>query len=105
MKIENHGDNAKIQPHLQRIQDAAERTERSEVKEPTPDREAPVDRVELSGVAKTLQQARQLLAASPEVRQEKVAELQTMIQRGVYNVRGQEVAAKMLGQGLFDQLV
>ena len=102
MKIENHGDNAKIQSHLPRIQDAAERPES---KEPTPNREASVDRVELSGTAKALQQARQLLAASPEVRQEKVAELQVMIQLGAYNVRGQEVAAKMLGQGLFDQLV
>ncbi len=102
MKIENRGGNTNINPHLNRVQDAAER---SESKESTPARDASADRVELSETAKALQQARTLLAASPEVRAEKVAELQGMIQRGVYNVRGQKVAAKMIGQGLFDHLV
>ncbi|MDD5558272.1 flagellar biosynthesis anti-sigma factor FlgM [Candidatus Methylomirabilis sp.] len=102
MKIENRSDNTNINPHLNRVQDAAER---SESKEPTPAREASADRVELSGAARALQQARQLLAASPEVRLEKVTELKSLIQKGAYNVRGEAVAAKMLGQGLFDQLV
>lgn len=102
MKIENRGDNTGINPHLNRVQ---EPTERSESKESIPVREASVDRVELSDEAKTMRQARQLLDTLPDVRSEKVAELKPMIQRGVYNVRAQEVAAKMLGQGLFDQLV
>ncbi|PWB78546.1 MAG: flagellar biosynthesis anti-sigma factor FlgM [Candidatus Methylomirabilota bacterium] len=102
MKIENRGNNAHINPRLNRVQDAAER---SESKESAQTRNASGDRVELSEAAKTLQQARTLLAASPEVRAEKVAELKSMIQRGVYNVKGREVAAKMIGRGLFDQLV
>jgi negative regulator of flagellin synthesis FlgM len=102
VKIENRGDNTNIQPHLNRVQDAGER---SESKESTPARDPAVDRVELSGTAKALQQARTLLAASPEVRSEKVAALKGMIQRGVYNVRGQEVAEKMVGYGLFDHVV
>ena len=102
MKIENRSDNTNINPHLNRVQDAAER---SEPKEPIPDREAPADRVELSGAAKALQQARQLLAASPEVRLEKVTELKGLIQQGGYNVRGEAVAAKMIEQGLFDQRI
>lgn len=104
MKIENrdNSNNININPPTNRVQDAGRQRES---KEPAPAREAPVDRVELSGAAKALQQARQLLAASPEVRLEKVAELQAKIQSGLYNVRGQEVAAKMLGQGLFDGLI
>lgn len=102
MKIENRGDNTNVNPYLNRVQDPAER---SESKESTPARDTATDRVELSETAKTLQQTRTLLAASPEVRHEKVAELKGMIRRGVYNVRGQEVAAKMIGQGLFDRLV
>lgn len=102
MKIENRSDNTNINPHLNRVQDAAER---SESKEPTPAHEAPVDRVELSGAAKALQHARQLLDALPEVRLEKVTELKGLIQQGVYNVKGEAVAAKMLGQGLFDRLI
>lgn len=102
MKIENHSDNTNINPYLNRVPDAGER---SESKEPAPVHDAPGDRVELSETAKVLQQTRTLLAASPDVRPEKVAALKGMIQRGIYNVRGQEVAAKMIGQGLFDQLV
>lgn len=102
MKIENRGNNTNINPYLNKVQDAGER---AESKEPTPARDAPVDRVELSGAAKALQQARQLLAGLPEIRPEKVAELHSMIRQGMYDVRGQEVAAKMLGQGLFDQFV
>lgn len=102
MKIENHGDNTNVNPYLNRVQGPAER---SESKESTPARDVPADRVELSEAAKTLQHARSLLAVSPEIRQEKVAELKGMIRRGVYNVRGQEVAARMIEQGLFDRLV
>lgn len=102
MKIENRGDNTNVNPYLNRVQGTPER---SESKESAPTRDASADRVELSETAKTLQQARALLAASPEIRQEKVAELAGMIRRGVYNVRGQEVAARMIGRGLFDQLV
>lgn len=102
MKIENDGDNTNVNPYLNRVQGAAERLES---KESTPARDVPADRVELSETAKMLQQARSLLVVSPDIRQEKVAELQGMIRRGVYNVKGREVAAKMIGQGLFDHLV
>lgn len=102
MKIENRSDNTNINPHLNRVQDTAER---QESKGPTPAHEASVDRLELSGAAKALQQARQLLDALPEVRLEKVTELKGLIQQGEYNVKGEAVAAKMLGQGLFDRLV
>lgn len=102
MKIENRGDSANIRPYVNRVQDSAER---SEPKESAPGRDASADRVELSQEAKALQQTRTLLAHSPDVRSEKVAELKGLIQRGVYNVNGREVAAKMIGQGLFDRLV
>lgn len=102
MKIENRGDSANIRPYVNRVQDAAER---SESKESAPGRDPSADRVELSQAAKALQQTRSLLASAPEVRSEMVEELKGMIQRGVYNVTGREVAAKMIGQGLFDRLV
>lgn len=102
MKIENRGDSANVNPYLNRVQGS---TERSESKESAPTRDASADRVELSEAAKTLQQARSLLAASSDIREEKVAELKGMIRRGVYNVSGQEVAARIIGQGLFDRLV
>lgn len=102
MKIENHDGNHRIQPPLSRVQDAGER---GDAGRPQPGREAPADRVELSDTARASQQARQLLDGLPEVRLDKVAELRAKIEGGVYNVRGEQVAVRMLGQGLFDRLI
>lgn len=102
MKIENRNDAANVNPHLRRIQDPAEQ---AESKGSGATRDTSVDRVELSKEAKTLQQTRQLLTNLPDVRSERVEELKPLIQRGVYNVSGMAVAAKMLGQGLVDQLI
>lgn len=102
MKIENHDGNQRIQPPLSRVPGAGERRD---AEGPESRREAPADRVELSGTARAIQQARQLLDGLPEVRLDKVAELQAKIDGGVYNVRGEQVAVRMLGQGLFDRLI
>lgn len=102
MKIENHESNERIQPTLSKVQGAGERRD---VEGAVPRQETPVDQVELSDAAKAMRQARQVLAGLPEVRLEKVNELQTKIEGGLYNVRGEQVAAKMLGQGFFDQLI
>jgi negative regulator of flagellin synthesis FlgM len=102
VKIENRDTSNNIQPYAQRIQDLAKRRD---PKEPSGSHEAAADRLELSEAAKALQQTRQLLAEVPGVRLERVAELQAKIQGGLYNVRGEEVAAKMLRYGLFDGLI
>ena len=102
MRIENGDGNKGIQHHLSKVQGAGERRD---VKDPGPGDEVPADRVELSEAAKTVQQTRQLLAALPDVRLEKVADLQTKIEGGLYNVRGEQVAVKMLEYGLFDGLI
>lgn len=102
MKIENRDSSNNIQAYVSRTQDVAEGRDSKELPS---GHEAPADRVELSAAAEALQQTQQLLAEVPEVRLDKVAELQAKIQAGLYNVRGEEVAAKMLGSGLFDGLI
>jgi negative regulator of flagellin synthesis FlgM len=45
--------------------------------------------------------AKKALSQSPEVRQEKVEALKQMVRAGTYQVPGEKVAERMLGDGLF----
>ena len=102
MKIENPDSNHRIQPPLSGVQGAGGRRDASG---PESSHDAPGDRVELSDTARASQQARQLLDGLPEVRLDKVAELRAKIEGGFYNIRGEQVAVRMLGQGLFDRII
>jgi len=59
------------------------------------------DRVEVSDRARALLVAKQALSQSPEVRQEKVEALKQMVKAGTYQVPGEKIAERMLGDGLF----
>jgi len=54
------------------------------------------DTMRISGEAKMVKEVRDLLQETPEVRQERVAELKEAVQNGEYKVDSKEVAGKML---------
>lgn len=62
------------------------------------------DRVELSKEAreKQFQEIRRLADETPDVREEKVAALKKAVEDGTYRVRGEEVAKKMIKEGIDD---
>ncbi len=59
------------------------------------------DRVELSDRARALQVASSTLKNSEEIRSDKVEQLKSFIKQGKYQVPGQAIAERMLGEGLF----
>jgi negative regulator of flagellin synthesis FlgM len=63
------------------------------------------DRVELSPQAKEIQEAKRLLEEMPEIRAEKVSQLQAAVKNGTYEVKGDQVAIKMIRQSLIDTLM
>jgi len=63
-----------------------------------------VDEVSLSEQVQAVQIAATALAKLPEVREEKVAQLKQAVRSGNYNVKGEDIAEKMLGRALIDQL-
>lgn len=63
------------------------------------------DQAQLSPEARTLQTALAAVKEAPEIREEKVAELQRALCSGIYNVSAEEIADKMLGRMLVDELV
>jgi len=63
---------------------------------------APEEKVDLSSKAKEAHKARQVIDTQPDVRAEKVAELKARIEQGAYNVQGDTIAEKMVGDSLLD---
>lgn len=62
------------------------------------------DQVELSPEAREIKAAQQALAQTPEVRTDKVEELKGRIASGTYEVRGEEVAEKIIARSIVDRL-
>jgi negative regulator of flagellin synthesis FlgM len=63
---------------------------------------APEEKVDLSTKAKDLQQINNSVSQMPEIREEKVQELRTQIEKGAYNINSGKIAEKMIGESLID---
>jgi negative regulator of flagellin synthesis FlgM len=66
---------------------------------------SPSERVDLSTTAKDIQQLKDALSNLPDVREEKIQELQKMLKDGTYNVSADQIAGKMVGESILDLLV
>lgn len=62
------------------------------------------DSLVLSGRAQELNFAKEQALKSPEVRADKILELKQKIASGNYQVSGNDIAAKMIGRSLVDEL-
>ena len=60
--------------------------------------DGPEAEVEVSDQARLLQRAKQVAQATPDLRKERVAEIQRQIESGVYQVDSREVARRILEQ-------
>lgn len=54
------------------------------------------DRLQISDAGKDLQIAKQAIANAPEVREDKVAAIKAAMERGTYQVSGDDFATRML---------
>ncbi|MEN6468055.1 MAG: flagellar biosynthesis anti-sigma factor FlgM [Smithella sp.] len=62
----------------------------------------PEETVDLSTMAKDIQQAKVEVSKVPDVREEKVQQIKAQVDKGTYNVSGAEIANKMVGESLVD---
>ena len=62
----------------------------------------PEEKVDLSTKAKDIQQAKNALSAVPDVREEKVQEIKSQVEKGKYNVSAEKIAGKMVGESIVD---
>ena len=65
----------------------------------------PEEKVSLSEQARDVQNIKKAINELPDVRQEKVDALKEKINQGTYDVNGEKVAQKMIGESLLDIIV
>ena len=65
----------------------------------------PEEKVSLSSAARDIQQAEKAIEKLPDVREEKVRELQDQIETRKYDVNGEKIAEKMLSESILDVVV
>jgi len=70
-----------------------------------PGKSIQTESVNLSTTARELQKVREVLEAIPEIREDKVGQFKREIEAGIYDVRGDKVAEKMLRESLIDAFV
>ena len=63
------------------------------------------DQVRISERAKEFQEIHQAVSQAPDIRADKVAPLQEAIKAGTYNVKGQQVADKLITQTILDAIL
>jgi negative regulator of flagellin synthesis FlgM len=63
------------------------------------------DQVRISDRAKQFQQLSQLVTQTPDVRTDKVEKIQAAIKSGSYNVRGEQVADKLIANTVLDEIL
>ncbi len=64
---------------------------------------AKTDTVVISDAAKRIQEVRSQLDAVPDVDEEKVAQLKKEIEDGTYEIKADEIAGKMIREGLINE--
>jgi negative regulator of flagellin synthesis FlgM len=63
------------------------------------------DKVNLSKEAKEITRMNEILAQTPDVRADKVAQLRQAVQQGSYEVHGSKIAEKIYEKHLLDKIV
>jgi negative regulator of flagellin synthesis FlgM len=63
------------------------------------------DQVQISTRAKEFQHLSELVAQTPDVRADKVQKIQAALKSGSYNVRGEQVADKLIGNTVLDAIL
>jgi len=63
-----------------------------------------VDRLELSVRSLEISHLEDLIRSTPDVREERVEQMRNQIERGTYNVKAENIAEKIIGGDLLDEI-
>ena len=102
MEISGKNTYTNIDPYVEQVKSTSR-------PDPQTEKTAPAaisgDTVNLSREAKEIQEAQKAAKIVPDVREDKVAEIQQRIQTGTYEVNGDKVAFNMLRESLINQKI
>jgi negative regulator of flagellin synthesis FlgM len=102
MKVSDTGNTAGEIIHLYKAQSQ----KAAEGEKPAGDAASvPEEKVSLSAQARDVQTIKKAINELPDVRKEKVDALKKQIREGSYDVNGEKIAQKMIGESLLDIIV
>ncbi|MBP7765342.1 MAG: flagellar biosynthesis anti-sigma factor FlgM [Deltaproteobacteria bacterium] len=97
MKVSDIKDvNAQFIQHYQRNESAAAATDQQTAAM------KPEEKVHLSTTAREIQKAKVAVSELPDIREEKVQAIKAQVEKGTYNVSGEQIAEKMVGESIVD---
>lgn len=99
--MEINGTNPLAGPQkIQRLDQAkhSDRAEKNGGVQPEP------DRLELSIQSREISQLDEMIRSTPDVREERIAEVRQAIENGTYNVKAEKIAEKIIGGNLLDEI-
>ena len=102
MNISSKGHVNDLAGLLSGLQDVTKTKAKVQKVEPKADQQ---DKVRISTQAKEFQRAYELINKTPDIRADKVAPLEQAIKTGTYNVRGEQVANKLIEQTILDTIL
>lgn len=103
MEINGKQPLASLDSMLQRLEAQQNMSSRA-VRPDVENRGLDADRVELSVRGLQIQNLDQLIRSTPDIREGRVEEVRSMIQAGTYNVRGEQIAEKIISGSLVDEV-
>lgn len=103
MEINGKQPLASLDSMVQRLQAQQNLSSRA-VRPDTGNRGLDTDRVELSVRGLQIQNLDQLIRSTPDIRAGRVEEIRSMIQAGTYNVKGEQIAEKIISGSLVDEV-
>jgi negative regulator of flagellin synthesis FlgM len=62
------------------------------------------DRLELSVRSREISHLEELIQSTPDVREDRVSQVRSQIERGTYNIKAEKIAEKIIGGSLIDEV-
>jgi len=103
MEINGKQPLASLESMVQRLEGQQNLNSRA-VRPDTENRGLEADRLELSVRGLQVQHLDQLIRSTPDIREARVEEIRSAIQAGTYNVRGEQIAGKIISGSLVDEV-
>jgi len=102
MKIVGENPFVKLDAYVKNVK---EKKDVEESKNKTSRDDSSDDNVVLSHKAREIQDAKRILSSSPDIREEKVAEIRKRIENGTYQIEGDKISIKMIKEALLNELL
>ncbi|MEK7306858.1 MAG: flagellar biosynthesis anti-sigma factor FlgM [Nitrospirota bacterium] len=102
MKINNHDPMKDLNAYMQGVKEV----QKDRVQERAAAKETGgADQANISSKGKAAQQIKKEIDSLPDIRATKVDEAKKAIEAGTYNIKGEKVAAKIIGEGVIDSIL